>query len=81
MSGTDDVSARQEDAAFDPDRTSPEAEKDKAGEGNKVNPLEVSPANPDVSKQWNETEGGAESGAERTKASGGGSPKKGGQVR
>ena len=32
-SATDDESARQEDAAFDPDITDPQQEKDKAGEG------------------------------------------------
>lgn len=32
-SGTDDASARQEDAAFDPGITDPQQQKDKAGEG------------------------------------------------
>lgn len=32
-SGTDDEGARQEQAAFDPDLTDPQAEKDVAGEG------------------------------------------------
>ena len=32
-SGTDDASAQQEDAAFDPDITDPQHEKQKAGEG------------------------------------------------
>lgn len=32
-SATDDESARQEDAAFDPDITDPQQQKDKAGEG------------------------------------------------
>lgn len=49
-SGTDDQAAKQEEAAFDPSKTSPEAQKDKAGEGITGNPLEVSPANPEVSK-------------------------------
>lgn len=33
-SGTDDGAARQESAAFDPSKTSPEDEKNTAGEGN-----------------------------------------------
>lgn len=32
-SGTDDASAKQEEAAFDPNNTDPKAEKDVAGEG------------------------------------------------
>ncbi|SLM34063.1 hypothetical protein LPUS_02737 [Lasallia pustulata] len=47
-SGTDDDAARQEEAAFDPEKTSPEDEKDTAGDGDGGNPLEVSPANPDA---------------------------------
>ncbi|TVY85311.1 hypothetical protein LSUE1_G000208 [Lachnellula suecica] len=35
-SGTDDQSARNEDAAFNPDVTSPESEKNVAGKGNEV---------------------------------------------
>lgn len=38
-SGTDDEAARQEDAAFDPSKTSPESQKKKAGEGNEVSLL------------------------------------------
>ncbi|KAL8643771.1 MAG: hypothetical protein Q9226_008134 [Calogaya cf. arnoldii] len=49
-SGTDDAAARQEDTAFDPGVTDPGAEKDKVGDktGASNNPLEVSPANPDL---------------------------------
>lgn len=62
-SGTDDQSASNEDAAFNPDVTSPEGEKDLAGKGKgKGNPLDVSPANQEVSKQRGEQEGGAQSG-------------------
>jgi hypothetical protein len=35
-SGTDDGAAAQEEAAFDPNNTSPEGEMKKAGEGNEV---------------------------------------------
>ncbi|KAF8864827.1 hypothetical protein BDZ45DRAFT_494450 [Acephala macrosclerotiorum] len=74
-SGTDDTSARQEQAAFDPNTTDPQKEKKVAGEEEgSGNPLDVSPANPEVSKP-RETEGRAEN-AEKNKSSGGGSPKK-----
>jgi len=88
-SGTDDQAAAQEEAAFDPNDTNPESEKKTAGEGNdgRSNPLDVSPANPEVSKQQSPTEGGAEkssseSGAasDRGRTSGGGSPNKGKKV-
>ncbi|PVH84183.1 hypothetical protein DL98DRAFT_512589 [Cadophora sp. DSE1049] len=80
-SGTDDGAAAQEEAAFDPKTTDPQKEKNIAGEGNEDsgNPLDVSPANPEVSKQRDQTEGGAEKGVER-KQSGGGSPKKAGKT-
>ncbi|KAI9764197.1 MAG: hypothetical protein M1835_007612 [Candelina submexicana] len=112
-SGTDDQAAREQDAAFDPQKTSPETEKETAGENSRVkqeprranyhfipstkssglrilltapadsNPLDVSPANPEVSKPRSSTEGGpqnssASSGtsSDRKRASGGGSPQK-----
>ncbi|KAI9847996.1 MAG: hypothetical protein M1838_000668 [Thelocarpon superellum] len=78
-SSTDDQAAREGDAAFDPNRTDPQEELEKAGEGHGSdgNPLEVSPANPDVSKPREGTEGGAET-SQRTRdnASGGGSAPK-----
>lgn len=77
-SGSDDSSAAQEDAAFNTDTTSPREEKKKAGQGNEGNPLEVSPANPEISKPSSETEGGAESAPERKEQSGGGNLKKNG---
>lgn len=36
-SGTDDQAAKQDDAAFDPSKTSPEEQKATAGKGNEVN--------------------------------------------
>jgi hypothetical protein len=42
------------------------------------NPLDVSPANPEVSKQRGTTEGGAENGSAEGKRSGGGNPNKNG---
>ena len=58
-SGTDDSSAANEEAAFDPNITDPEEAKKKAGEGQDGNPLDASPANPDMSKGTAEEEGGA----------------------
>lgn len=63
-SGTDDLSAKQEEAAFDPKATKPETERKIAGEEKKGkkegkeggNPLDVSPANRDVSRQRGEQE-------------------------
>jgi len=45
-----DEEAAQSDAAFDPNKTSPEEAKDAAGAEAGGNPLEVSPANKDVSR-------------------------------
>ncbi|EKD15199.1 hypothetical protein MBM_06415 [Drepanopeziza brunnea f. sp. 'multigermtubi' MB_m1] len=77
-SGSDDAAARQEKAAFDPSTTDPQQEKEIAGAGNEEsgNPLEVSPANPEVSKQRGQQEGGAESSPGKERQSGGGSPNK-----
>ncbi|KAI9813005.1 MAG: hypothetical protein M1826_002562 [Phylliscum demangeonii] len=59
-SGTDDQTAQQEQAAFDPSITDPQQQQAKAGEGEQGNPLDVSPANPDVSLPRKEDdEGGA----------------------
>ncbi|KAH8816167.1 hypothetical protein F5884DRAFT_212337 [Xylogone sp. PMI_703] len=80
-SSTDDTVAQQTKAAFDPNVTDPESEKVIAGRGNEKdgNPLEVSAANPEVSKQRDEKEGGAQKGT-REKASGMGNSKKAGKV-
>lgn len=59
--------------------TSPEGEKNVAGKGEgKGNPLDVSPANQEVSKPRGEQEGGAQSGGGEGGRSGFGSGKKGG---
>ena len=58
-SGTDDTASGNEEAAFDPNITSPEKAHDKAGEGNDVNPLNASPANQEISQPTEEEEGGA----------------------
>ncbi|KAL8797774.1 MAG: hypothetical protein Q9195_000126 [Heterodermia aff. obscurata] len=84
-SATDDESARQGNAAFDPNITDPHEQQGKAGEGrgDKTNPLEVSPANPEVSKQRSPQEGGAQNSGEnssRSRTSGGSSPNKGSKV-
>jgi hypothetical protein len=58
-SGSDDTAAKQDEAAFDPNITDPQEAKDKAGQGNQVNPLDASPANPEISQGTAEEEGGA----------------------
>ncbi|KAK5132585.1 hypothetical protein LTR08_008844 [Meristemomyces frigidus] len=86
-SGSDDQAAALEDTAFDPSKTSPEEQHDSAGsESDGGNPLNVSPANPEVSKEKGAKggDGGsspAESGqgnSDRARTSGGGSPSKNG---
>jgi len=73
-SGTDDEAAHQDEAAFDPNKTSPENMKEKAGEGNEEsgNPLEVSPANTDVSEGAGAEQPERGGGAEKSAGSGGG---------
>jgi hypothetical protein len=61
-SGTDDTAAGNEEAAFDPNITDPQEAKKKAGEGNKVNPLDASPANPEISQGTRESSGKREKG-------------------
>lgn len=56
-SGTNDTAAGNDEAAFNPNITDPQAAKKKAGKGNRVNPLDASPANPEISKGTKE-EGG-----------------------
>ena len=53
-----DAAASNDQAAFNPSITNPQEAKDKASEGNKINPLDVSPANPDISSATEEVEGG-----------------------
>lgn len=80
-SGSDDGAAAEADAAFDPNETSPEAEKDTAGKGSAAgNPLEFSPANKDVAAgSVGSTEGKTKRG-DNSKSSGGSSPAKGKKV-
>ncbi len=59
-SGTDESASANEEAAFDPNITDPQEAKKKAGEGNDVNPLDASPANPDISSGTAEAEGGSD---------------------
>lgn len=49
QSGGDDIVAGQGSASYSRD-TNPESQKEEAGRGNVVNPLEFSPASPDLSK-------------------------------
>ncbi|KAK9779957.1 hypothetical protein AB5N19_07914 [Seiridium cardinale] len=87
QSGTDDQAAANEDAAFNPNKTSPEAEKQTAGEGStggSSNPLQGSPADKDFAEggQGKAGDGPGGSGKQKgsQKSSGGGSPLKGKKV-
>lgn len=73
QSTTDDDTARNEEAAFNPNITDPQEAKEKAGEGNDSNPLDASPANPALSQGTAEEQGGA-----KKKLSEGGGGRKGG---
>ena len=77
-SGTD-AEAAKSDAAFNPNKTSPESAEATAEHeaGGKANSLNVSPGNPDVS-QPNDPEVGGASRGTNTKASGQGSANKAG---
>jgi hypothetical protein len=57
---TDDAAAGNEEAAFDPNITTPEGAKEKAGEGNDANPLGGTAADPSMSQPTSEVEGGAD---------------------
>jgi hypothetical protein len=59
QSGSDDSAAKNEQAAFGRE-SDPQKAKQKAGEGNEVNPLDASPANPEISQTTSEVEGGAD---------------------
>jgi hypothetical protein len=50
-SSTDDVTAANEEGAFGPNITGPQEAKEKVGEGNRVNPLDASPANPELRRE------------------------------
>ncbi|PSS22282.1 hypothetical protein M430DRAFT_65476 [Amorphotheca resinae ATCC 22711] len=75
-SGTDDATARQ-DTAFDPTKTDPEEQKNSGkGDENSGNPLDVSPANQEVSKARDQQEGAPENDPNQGKKSVARSPKK-----
>jgi len=57
--GTDSSSASQDEAAYNPNITKPQAEKEEAGKGNKQNPLEASGANPELGRPTEEESSGA----------------------
>lgn len=55
--GGDQVVAEQKIASFHPGDTKPESEMETAGKGIKINPLEISPANKEISKFSSEIKG------------------------
>ena len=74
-SGTDAGAAENESAAFDGKGSSdPETARQEAGKGNEVNPLDASPANPELSSGTSETSGGAD----KKQSEGGGGRRGGG---
>ena len=82
QTGTDDTAAKNEDAAFNPNKTRPEQEVDTAGKDGTHNPqggnpLDVSPGNQDVSQPVRE-EGRESKGKDRGASGGGSAPKAGG---
>ncbi|KAI0459031.1 hypothetical protein F5B21DRAFT_337419 [Xylaria acuta] len=86
QSGTDDEMASQHgDAAFNPDKTAPETEKETAAQGaaqqNKQNPLDASPADHTFAAGGDTTGSeGRPQQAGKSKRSGGGDPPKAGKV-
>ncbi|KAF1840171.1 uncharacterized protein K460DRAFT_410773 [Cucurbitaria berberidis CBS 394.84] len=57
QSGGDDIVAEQASASFQNSQdTDPASQKATAGKGNVVNPLELSPATPELSKQFEDTD-------------------------
>ncbi|KAK5083894.1 hypothetical protein LTR05_006401 [Lithohypha guttulata] len=74
-SGTEEETAAQDHAAFDPNSSNdPEEAMKEAGKGNDVNPLDASPANPGLSSGTSEVSGGAD----KKKSEGGGGREGGG---
>ena len=55
--GGDHVVAEQKIASFHPGDTKPESQMETAGKGIKINPLEISPANKEISNFRSEIEG------------------------
>ena len=80
-SGGDHAAAAQQTASFNPSDTDPASEKEVAGKGTQVNPLEMSPANREASQVRGEREGMPERGVDRTAVSKRGGGKKGKEVR
>lgn len=74
-SGGDHIVAQQGKASYDQSETDPESQMARAGKGNTINPLEISPANPEVSKHVSENDG-PEKGVDKTATSKKSSPMK-----
>ncbi|KAL7951854.1 hypothetical protein V8C42DRAFT_305428 [Trichoderma barbatum] len=83
-SGRDDDVAAQKDAAFNPSKTSPEEEREAAGQGNETNPLDASGANQEFSKPMGDGETAHNTGPGKETRKGGrsgaGSPPKKGKL-
>ena len=71
--GSDDSAASQKDPAFQPGKTDPESQRASSRPGDGRDPLNVSPANKEISQPRDQQEGGAQGAPDRKKASGEGS--------
>ena len=69
-SGSDDEVAEKTDAAFNPAKTSPEAEKDSAARASNGNPLEASGANQELSRPQGASEEVADKEDKKTRSGG-----------
>ncbi|KAI0888033.1 uncharacterized protein GGS22DRAFT_92601 [Annulohypoxylon maeteangense] len=80
QSGTDEEVATKQDAAFNPNKTDPETEKNAAAEESNGNPLEQSPANKSFAEAGKGKEEDKSHGGRKKKASGGGGAPKNSKV-
>ncbi|KAI0186668.1 hypothetical protein EV127DRAFT_483985 [Xylaria flabelliformis] len=85
QSGTDDeMAAQHDDAAFNPNKTSPEAERNTAAQGaeqkSKQSPLDASPADHSFAKGGEAKGEGGPQRAEKSKSSGSGNASKAGKI-
>ncbi|KAI1380394.1 hypothetical protein F4677DRAFT_441707 [Hypoxylon crocopeplum] len=77
QSGTDEEVASKEDAAFNPNKTDPETEKDTAAAESNGNPLRESPANKGFAEAGRGHEEDKPHGGQKKASGGGDAPKKG----
>ncbi|KAL7784977.1 hypothetical protein V8C37DRAFT_394914 [Trichoderma ceciliae] len=81
-SGRDEDVSAQDDAAFNPQKTDPDTQREAAGQGNKTNPLNASGANQEFSKPMGDEKTAHDTGPGKEtrkggRSGGGSAPKKG----